>query len=172
MVPKQHFRSIDRCDVCGDCGRALAPDEPVWTGFTTATGTRWVHPVCDRCQPRYATRPLPCYWYTPAPCEWCGRAVAFLVPFSRVRRLVPYWWRPDADRAVNVAPRHRRVFCSTYCRQRDASSQRVAARARARQRACQTCSVAFTAARSDGRYCSQACRQRAYRQRGREMAAD
>lgn len=167
-MSRQHYRSIARCDVCGDCGRALASDEPVWTGFAIVDGAHWLHPICDRCQPRYATSLMASYWYRPTPCEWCGRAVAFLVPHTAVRQLVPGYWRPEAQGAVLAAePHHRRVFCSAYCRSREASGRRVAARALARQgRPCQGCSQPFTASRTDGRYCSSACRQRAYRRRG------
>ena len=46
--------------------------------------------------------------------------------------------------------------------------QRAQARA---DRTCQTCGAVFTPARADGRFCSGACRQAAYRQR-RTKASD
>jgi hypothetical protein len=166
VVPRQHYRSIARCDVCGDCGRALAPDDPVWTGWTTAAGARWSHPVCSACQPRYVAMAMKIYWYRPTPCEWCGRAVAFLVPPARVRALVPGWYeRGRVGGVIDVAPRHRRAFCSSYCRSREASSQRVRARLRAQQRLCEVCGASFVGTRADARSCSPACRQKAYRQR-------
>jgi hypothetical protein len=166
MVTEQHYRSVERCDVCGDCARALAPDEPVRIGFTTATGTRRQHPVCDRCWPRYAASSMQSYWYRPQPCEWCERTVARLVPSSAVPQLVPGYWRPGTEGGiVNVASGHRRTFCSDSCRQREASSRRAQARLRARQRACDGCGVTFVGTRADAHYCSSACRQRAYRLR-------
>lgn len=37
---------------------------------------------------------------------------------------------------------------------------------------CQECGAALTAARSDAAYCSNACRQKAYRARDRALSAD
>jgi len=54
------------------------------------------------------------------------------------------------------------VHCSPECT-RAARNQRR--RITPQQHECATCSKTFTPPRSDGRYCSPACRQRAYRQR-------
>ena len=59
---------------------------------------------------------------------------------------------------------HRSVYCTPFC-------QRAARYAKGREaralepRECEQCSETFEPTRSDARYCSSACRQRAYRQR-------
>jgi hypothetical protein len=75
------------------------------------------------------------------PCEWCGR--------------------------VFHARAHWRIYCTPACRQASAvrtyyeTHRQVAPTSRT----CEVCGRSFTA-RSDARTCSNACRQKAYRQRG------
>ena len=65
------------------------------------------------------------------------------------------------------------LYCSDACRQvqktetmRDQIERRSERRAKRRNRAkCDICDATFEPHRDGGRYCSQACRQRAYRQR-------
>lgn len=77
-----------------------------------------------------------------APCDWCGRTFH--------------------------ARAHWRLYCTPACRQAYASRvyyeqhRQVLPTARA----CEMCGASFTPKRSDARTCSNACRQRAYRQRG------
>jgi len=68
--------------------------------------------------------------------------------------------------------RCRRPFYGAYarlhCSERCAELTRAARRDRTRDRdarRCETCAEHFTPPRSDGRYCSPACRQKAYRAR-------
>lgn len=80
-------------------------------------------------------------WSPVAPCDGCGRPLS--VDSYRVRRRVH--------------------TCSDYCY---ATALRLA---RPREREpidCLTCGERIDARRSDTRYCSPACRQRAYRRRG------
>jgi hypothetical protein len=65
-----------------------------------------------------------------------------------------WWW---ADRAQSCSP-----LCARERRNADARDRRLAAR---ENRRCVVCDTEFTPARSDGRYCSSACRQDAYRKR-------
>ena len=64
--------------------------------------------------------------------------------------------------------RSHQIYCSRQCynttRARKAREKRAAMRC---DRWCQMCSVTFTATRSDQRYCSLACKQKAYRSRAR-----
>lgn len=57
-----------------------------------------------------------------------------------------------------------RRYCSDACGELTRASRRDRSRDRD-ARACETCGDTFTPPRSDGRYCSSACRQKAYRRR-------
>ena len=60
---------------------------------------------------------------------------------------------------------HRR-YCSAECGERERSRRRERSAVRiVGSRSCETCRKTFTPPRSDGRYCSSACRQKAYRTR-------
>ena len=76
-------------------------------------------------------------------------------------------------RPVFVLPRRvpGRPFCSPRCRSLLQSARRRRERAEPRPRTCDACGAAFTPPRKDGRYCSPACRQRAYRHRTRGAAS-
>lgn len=84
--------------------------------------------------------------HTPPRCEVCGREG----PVTHWRnRFAGYCWACTAA-AENALRRERRA----------------ASRA---NRTCQCCGEVFTPTRSDGRYCSGACRQRAYRTRREQL---
>jgi hypothetical protein len=76
------------------------------------------------------------------PCEACGRLV-----LSMDNRLY-----------------RQHVACSRTCRQRLDEQRRRTGR-HAHERTCTQCEQTFTSTRGDARYCSPACRQRAYRRR-------
>jgi hypothetical protein len=59
----------------------------------------------------------------------------------------------------------RRVFCSDECRYTWHNSERSRRTEAGRVKVCEVCGRDFVAGNSSGRYCSGACRQRAYRQR-------
>jgi predicted nucleic acid-binding Zn ribbon protein len=167
LSPEQErrLRAEQTCEVCGDCGHQFAPDEPVWMGYYRhSSGTCFQHPVCLGCRSdkRYGLDA----WYEARSCEWCGRPVSFRVPLTQ-KRHVPEWYA--GERVLDTPLERTRTFCSIRCRQREASSHRVAARAEARRRTCPVCGVAFVGTRADAATCSSACRQRAYRQRRREI---
>ncbi len=87
-------------EVCGRCGRALAPDEPVYIAAAYdsygAFGRRtWHHaPTCEQCAPQSMVERGQGD-HTPA-CEGCGRIVVL----------------GGSMRAYN----RRLVFCSVRCR--------------------------------------------------------
>ncbi len=136
---------------CSECGRSLAPDEPVWRRRWNLFGVRgfgggysWtVSPFCQECKKSPWGG-----WADPKPCEGCGR------PVYHERR----WWR------------WWHVLCSDRCA-RAFHVARSNAKAKARRTAaregktCQVCQRLFTPSRLDATTCSSACRQRAYRQR-------
>jgi len=85
-------------------------------------------------------RPLP----KPRPCAVCARRVAY-----------DYWWKYQ-DRITFI--------CSSACNDAWRNLRR---RVTHEPCTCAVCSATFTPTRRDARYCSDACRQRAYRARGR-----
>src|SRR5690606_4489879 len=120
---------------CASCGGDFADGQGVWW--------RRGAPICRDCAP-----PDDGYLYrwVERTCIGCGRPVTEVVSVTaRVRRY--------------------RAVCSQRRYVRYQSSTRAAQRADDRLRDCQTCGERFTPPRSDGRYCSPACRQKAYRRR-------
>jgi hypothetical protein len=90
------------------------------------------------------------------PCESCGRRVA--LDYDDL----PYDDEPRPSRPTGM----RHDFCSEVCAYRYYNRIRNERAAAARAgRECQECGREFDAVRSDQRYCSAACKQRAYRQR-------
>ena len=140
---------IERQDVarwaalqCGQCGCKIPAQEPVYLvrAWSPAQG-RYQHttrnvPICKRCHD-------PEDDFREATCEGCGRTV-FRTFWTR---------RPGA-----------RVACSQSCRRKLHAALRRAKSGR-REKTCTVCGQSFLAARSDALTCSQACRQKAYRQR-------
>jgi hypothetical protein len=101
------------------------------------------------------------HWTSAEPCVGCGRLVAY--PRNAGWRRVRDWsYHGEAE------PAKPRVFCGRECKRRvraiEAKSRRLAARAE-RSTRCEICDEPFTSKRADARYCSSACRQRAYRER-------
>jgi hypothetical protein len=163
----KHYRACATCEVCGDCGRGLAPDEPIWMGYALdAWSQRIQHPVCGGCRDGQRYEHFT-YWYEPQPCEGCGRAVSYRVPSSKAQQ-VPGWHRGGP---LQFAPRSKRTFCSTRCRQREAYSRRVAAAATAGPIPCTVCGTTRISSRQGARYCSSPCRQKAYRARVQQALA-
>ena len=132
------------CAQCAKCGAGLAADAPVWRqamslGRTLFGGWSYtVAPVCERCRSDYRD------YRRPLPCEGCGRSVH--QEYSRRS--------------------HRRTFCCKACekavRATAARQRRSDARA---TRQCEACGETFDPPRTDARFCSSPCRQRAYRRR-------
>lgn len=157
------------CDVCK---RLLAADEPVWhvqTGHThgediygnviNPLGTYSTGNVCRQCcehkgtnrdfiNGEFRTRPWlhdrEMKWQPPQPCDQCGRPVHW----SGRRRF----------------PMH--FVCSWGCQRRAWwGKSRYVPRPAPKGRACADCGKRFYPKRTDARFCSAACRQRAYRER-------
>lgn len=123
---------------CAQCGRDLAPDEPVVR--TRRSLDPWAYWDLGRVAPCCLTCAAP--FVGGATCAGCGRPVF------------------DTTARARVQP-----FCSEYCRRRAVTRRRREEREAARQRRCRTCGQGFAATRRDAQHCSAACRQRAYRLR-------
>jgi hypothetical protein len=101
-------------------------------------------------------------------CEWSSKG-----PKEIAFRLCVRCERPFTQRLRWRWGRGRAHFCSTACATSYHAQRRKAARARAREGCwCAECQASFEPSRSDGRYCSPACRQRAYRRRQHEVAEE
>ena len=153
--------------VCERCEAKIGADDPVWrvwSGVPRAwafAGWRWcLITMCEGCGRKFRqpTPPLTVNGvsvamppdtrrWLEAECEECGRPVVF-----------------------GLMRRHRRFFCSRCCANkhnvRPHNARRAERRAAAREGlTCAVCDTTFNPSRSDARYCSAACRQRAYRLR-------
>jgi len=136
--------------VCGECGRSLTPAEPVWLVSRWRPGWRGRRHVhsCEGCAPEKTGN----LWFK-RPCEGCGRTVWR-------RHLQEWWFKYGCE-----LPSHVRTFCCERCeqgvhraRRRDRQPERPAPK-------CAACGESFAPIRRDAVTCSNACRQRAYRNR-------
>jgi hypothetical protein len=131
------------CSHCAKCGCTLTPEAAVWITslpIKPLFGQRvWylAAPVCEQCAgPRARSRPA-------RPCEHCQRLVHHQNRFRG--------WR---------------TFCCETCESAVHVREARARRAKARgTRQCETCGETFEPTRTDARFCSSPCRQRAYRRR-------
>ena len=138
----RRYEAEETATVCGDCGKAIAPDEPIhrvrqYIGHGFMGGARYsVYPVCEDCAgaPNWHSRLTDC--------EACGRPMHQVWPFSG-----------------------RHHFCCLKCATKIYRQIAKHRKAIARRRTCPVCEQEFTPARNDARTCSSACRQKAYRQR-------
>jgi hypothetical protein len=132
---------------CDRCGRKLAPAQTVYR-FRGRTddllGSQYDRrlTMCADCFKKSWYAKSPDYVSEPRPCKGCGRTV--IDCFS-------YW---------------ESTYCSEHCRldyyREQAREKRELARGK---RICANCGQSFMPKRTDSRYCSAACKQKAYRQR-------
>jgi len=135
---------------CQQCRKVIGDDELIYrfpTGYKSVWYARWggsTGTICATCVPAVEAMAGKVPWRSPEPCDVCGRPIIL-----SLRRKRP-----------------RFVVCSTTCSNAVYSGRAWARRQRAREdRICMSCGTSFTPARRDTRYCSHACRQKAYRQR-------
>jgi hypothetical protein len=141
-------------DVCAQCEREIEEDEPVYVTKLRHDPDWRLGPVCMDCAPVYIPVWIERDGYG-QPCEACGRRVAFQAD---------EWVIDGYDK--RPGPERQHVLCSEVCAYRYYNRLRSERSATARAgRSCEACGSAFDAVRSDQRYCSPACKQRAYRQR-------
>jgi len=135
---------------CPACQCDLADNAPIYRYRVDTKGGATVI-QCAACAARMSARRaawpglgLGMEWRPPAPCESCGRPVIDRVILGYVVLRHITCGEPACQRAIRAAP------------------------ARARRRrpcVCLGCGIEFKPARDDARYCSPACKQRAYRRR-------
>jgi hypothetical protein len=136
-----------RNTLCSGCRRALQKEEVAYVRRrydVSVWGIEWSHHLyCESCVRGWH----PSWWETrgtAAPCVTCGQMIAG----SRGRE----------------QPR----TCSRECGYHRPRRRAV----RHEPRACDVCGETFTPRRADARYCSPACRQRAYRKRRKAALAE
>jgi hypothetical protein len=128
---------------CAECNNEFAPGEPVWR-FRKMVGRFFgfcysFAPHCERCASGDYH-----HFEKPRPCAGCNRPV---------HSTTPRWQSAS-------------VICCEDCGHKARAIRNRAARAERRgTRDCECCRKMFTPSRSDSRFCSVACKQRAYRQR-------
>jgi hypothetical protein len=111
---------------------------------------------CEQCHPAQ---------WKAVQCSGCERAVMLRPHGNR-----SYDYAAYDDEDADVPERWPRAFCSQRCRSRvdhdKAATRRIQARQEHGPHQCGGCGEVLDGRRADARYCSGACRQRAYRQQG------
>jgi len=101
------------------------------------------------------------------PCEGCGRGVFNHIALRPGYRRLSRGWYATGHYAEPAL----RVFCSDRCARTTFNAESKAKRADRDPVDCPACGERVDSRRRDSRYCSSACRQRAYRARARAGAA-
>ena len=147
---------------CGCCGRDLRSQEPAYFGAEVYVGMRpldW-----DRVR-----KPRICHllYERTVLCRSCA----------------PDWLSQDRDDVVTQLCAHcerpmisrlelsdlQRTLCSDPCRRAYQNQVRKEKRAEERRKVCEVCGERFIATRRDAKTCSAGCKQKAYRQRKKEV---
>ena len=155
--------ALQSAGLCGSCGRELSPEEPAYFDAHIYAGMellRWNRIDKPRiCEPRYERTVL------------CGSCA-------------PEWLAPDRDDVTTQLCAHcerpmvrrlrlselNRMFCSNACKQAYRNRLREEKRAEERKQVCEVCDEEFFTTRPDvAKTCSNACKQKAYRRRKREV---
>jgi hypothetical protein len=137
----------DNAKNCTACGHAFGPDEPVFVAVPSWPEERRGHAVCGTCKPAKDVWGEKADWRSFA-CEYCGRTVRYL--YGREFRYCTYhcaaavWTKRATERRSQYRTEHH-----------------------IKRLSCEVCGNTFITARSDARYCSTTCRQRARRAAGR-----
>jgi hypothetical protein len=148
--------------VCGCCGQKLPPDEPAFLGAKVYVGMWALY--WDRvrkpqiCKPRYERTVL------------CGSCAPDWLSSERddvVMQLCAHCERPMVLRLE--FSELQRTFCSNACREAYHNQLRKEKRIEEREKVCEVCGEVFTATRRDAKTCSDGCKQKAYRQRKKEV---
>jgi len=156
------------CDRC-------RPGRSTWDWTTRTHNRSW---SCPDAGPdhvgTYCTDCHPHGWRDPAPCEGCARLVVnhdSVRPGYRRGVMLDgtdddVAWIVDGDHYREIpADSIIRVFCSELCRRQVFRAEQKAKREPVADKRCDSCKAPFRPARADSRYCSNACRQKAYRDR-------
>jgi hypothetical protein len=127
---------------CERCHREMASSDPIYRVEASDPGA-YVREACAGCCAK--EWPWARWWRAPEPCKRCGRPV---ISDKRRKR-----------------PKH--ITCSHECRKAVyvAISRERRRRGWVKALACALCGASFMPKRSDARYCSVACKQKAFRRR-------
>jgi hypothetical protein len=156
------YEAIHGMRTCGSCGRELSPKEPAYLGAKVYVGT-W-----------------PLYWIYISKPQICKPLFVDTVLCSSC---APEWLSPERDDVVMQLCAHcerpmvssldlsalRRTFCSDRCKEAYHDQLRKEKRAEELKKMCEVCGEEFTATRRDAKTCSDGCKQKAYRQRKKEV---
>ena len=141
LGPKECY--VERRGHCTRCAQTLAPDE---TGFMVWDRVAWgVFRDKDVCLGAHAR------WV--AVCRDC------MSPDEAAETRTKMTC-PGCGLTLSIPEEYEIKACSSACAQRAVRKLR-----RPKQHFCEVCKVEFTSARRDARFCSDACRQWAYRRR-------
>ena len=152
---------------CAGCGRDIPPDELIYVDRE-----RYVF-IGDG----YVTSSLPIG-------PWCAQCEGTAKPGNRPWNSAGrhayqdggWTWIPEPPHCCRTCGRMfraaRAAYCSDRCENAGRTDRQRAAREGLRsRRQCSACGEFFAAPRGDARYCSPACRQKAYRERKSAQAA-
>jgi hypothetical protein len=155
---RRRIRKAREMGACAACNRKLEPGEPVWMCVFSDEGrfgrTWMAAVVCAAC---YAET------FTSFDGRYTYRRHRLAGWHSRWA-ITGAWSCKGCGRQVHAHSHRVATYCTESCKRAAANQRR---RVESAARTC-PCGRSFTASRSDAVYCSNACRQRAYRQRGGE----
>ena len=136
------LRSSTRGESCYGCQCAFRPQETMYKQTITRRVVfglkRETVSYCESCEPSY----------------WSGRDGGYCRTCERI-----VYFREDRRR-------RRHIFCSDRCKREHYSKEQRDKRLIGRQKVCDLCDTEFLAPRSDKKFCSATCKQKAYRARG------
>lgn len=161
---------------CRKCGEQIGPDEMVWrvrvvvVNYSRRYSAVQVWPMCAGCRPEEYSHPLRRRHYSSGwewegdtgrsigegrrysfeesePCEACGRPVV-------------------NEPEMNIPGTRKYTACNWRCRRKVYTKKRKERReAKRSDMECGQCGRTFTPDRSDAKWCSDACKMKAYRRR-------
>jgi predicted nucleic acid-binding Zn ribbon protein len=156
------YEAIQGVRTCGFCGRELSPKEPAYLGAKVYVGM-W--PLSwDYSRKLQIGKPL---YVDTVLCSSCAPEWLSRERDDVVMQLCAHCERPMVS--LLDLPALRRTFCSDRCKEAYHDQLREEKKAEARKKVCEVCGEEFTATRRDAKTCSDGCKQKAYRQRKKEV---
>lgn len=154
-VPEPNRRvglSASLGETCGQCGTNFAAGETAYLSTRNWNGGHRRNVRCFACAKPGEARPG--VWRGPLPCRGCQRPIVY------ISRIEPHYRRREAGGSW--------IACSTRCTRR-AYNQKPSQEREPLD--CVVCHERIDTRRRDARYCSPACRQKAYRGRKPDSAS-
>jgi hypothetical protein len=152
----------ESAQMCGCCGKELPTREPAYLGAEVYVGMQFLPRNPGRkpriCEPGYERTVLcgPC-----AP-EWLSSERDDVIT-----QLCAHCERPMVSRLDLSALES--MYCSNACRKNYKDQLQREQRAEARKKVCEVCGEEFIPPRKDAKTCSKKCKQKAYRERQKEV---